>query len=167
MLAARAGQTPRSTRYNRRSTIWILAVVLSRLVANAAGTDSHPGIVVDEITRDSAAAKAGIQPGDSLLHWSRGDTNGAIQSPFDLARLQIKQSLRGEVEIEGLRGSEIYHWTLGPEDWGIRSRPDIPQNLLAGFLQGRKLVKPANFPKRMSSGMLLPSMQKSISRRRP
>ncbi|HEY2169406.1 MAG TPA: hypothetical protein VGJ30_07250 [Candidatus Angelobacter sp.] len=42
------------------------------------------GVVVESVTKHTAAEEAGLKEGDILLTWTRGDTKGKIESPFDL-----------------------------------------------------------------------------------
>jgi tetratricopeptide (TPR) repeat protein len=113
---------------------------------NPAPAEIKPGVVVEKVTEHGEAEKAGLQPEDILLEWSRGDAQGKILSPFDLPEIEIEQSPRGAVTIQGSRGSERRVWTLGPAAWGIKARPDFPESLLARYREGQQLLnaeKPA------------------------
>src|SRR5579864_5843466 len=57
------------------------------------------GIIVESVDKNSEAEKAGIQRGDILLDWTRGDRKGPIASPFDLPYLRFEQASRGPVKI--------------------------------------------------------------------
>src|SRR6266704_6159682 len=100
-----------------------------------------PSVVVENVATNSEAEKAGIQPEDILLGWSRSSTKGEITSPFDLSLVEIEQAPRGNVTLEGLRGTEKRVWVIGPDDWGIKARPNLPQNLLSIYLEGQELAK--------------------------
>jgi CHAT domain-containing protein/Tfp pilus assembly protein PilF len=100
-----------------------------------------PGIVVERVEKNSESEKAGLKQGDLLLSWSRGDVKGEIQSPFDLSDIEIEQAPRGNVILEGFRDTEKRTWTLGPDDWDIKARPNFPQNLLSVYREGQELVK--------------------------
>jgi len=63
------------------------------------------GVVADAVKKDSESEKAGLQAGDILLSWSRGAAKGDIESPFDLAEIEVEQAPRGAVTIEGLRAT--------------------------------------------------------------
>src|SRR6516225_8042996 len=49
------------------------------------------GVVVDSVLPALAGAKAGMRPGDLLLHWSRGERHGTVGSPFDLLYIMIEE----------------------------------------------------------------------------
>src|SRR5260370_18867083 len=101
----------------------------------------EPGITVESVAKYFEAEKAGLQAGDVLLSWSRGDAKGEIKSPFDLSAIEIEQAPRGSVTFEGLRGAERETWVMGPDDWGIKARPDLPPDLLSIYLEGQELAK--------------------------
>jgi CHAT domain-containing protein/Tfp pilus assembly protein PilF len=101
----------------------------------------NPGIVVEQVAKNSEAVKAGVRQGDVLLQWSRETTHGEIQSPFELAAIEMEQGPRGTVTVEGLRGTEKKAWTLGPETWGIQARPVLSESLLAVYSEGRDLAR--------------------------
>src|SRR5579872_3093142 len=83
-----------------------------------------PGVVVESIEKNFDGDKAGLQPGDLLLRWSRGDAHGDLFSPFDLTQVQTEQSQSGPVTIEGFRGAEKKTWSLVQNQWRIKTRPD-------------------------------------------
>src|SRR6266850_2893951 len=99
------------------------------------------GAVVEEVTKNSAAEKAGFQQGDFLLAWNRGDATGSIESPFDVSILAIEQAPRGKVSLKGLRGAEEFLWILEPGPWGLKTRPILPPSLLLFYLEGQKLAQ--------------------------
>src|SRR5437899_3278669 len=99
------------------------------------------GAVVEEVTKNSAAEKAGIQEGDVLLAWNRGDATGNIESPFDVSILAIEQGPRGTVSLQGSRGTEKSVWKIEPASWGLKTRPILSQGLLSSYLEGRKLAQ--------------------------
>ena len=90
----------------RRHRFGLLVLVLVSFLgqhcfgqAPAASPDLRPGIVVERVAKDSAAEKAGIKQGDVLLRWSRGESKGAFESPFDLSEMNIEERPRGNVTI--------------------------------------------------------------------
>lgn len=99
------------------------------------------GAVVEEVVRNSASDNAGIVEGDTLLQWRRSDSSGAIQSPFDLTILEIEQAPLGTVILEGLHGTGKKTWTLTQDSWGIYARPDLPEDLLPLYREGRQLAQ--------------------------
>src|SRR5580765_320867 len=99
------------------------------------------GVVVEEVAKNSAAEKAGLQKDDVLLAWHRADATGNIESPFDVSNLTIEQGPRGVVSLKGSRGSEESIWILEPAFWGLKTRPNLPQSLLLSYLENRKLTQ--------------------------
>jgi CHAT domain-containing protein/Tfp pilus assembly protein PilF len=100
----------------------------------------QPGSVIEEIAKNSEGERAGLQQGDILLSWSRNGLKGEIESPFDLSAIEIEQEPRGNVTLEGLRGAEKQAWRMGSDDWGIKARPNLPDNLLSIYREGRELA---------------------------
>jgi CHAT domain-containing protein/Tfp pilus assembly protein PilF len=104
-----------------------------------------PGVVVEKVARNSEAEKAGMRPGDILLRWERDDhTEGEVESPFDLALLEI-ESQRGNVKLEGLRDSKERSWNLGRDVWGIEARPNLQEKLLDTYQKGQELSATGKF----------------------
>ena len=87
-------------------------------------TDLNPGIVVESVAKNSEAEKAGLAEGDVILAWSRGDAQGEIRSPFDLNDMEIEQEPRGQVTLEGTRATAKKIWVMGPDKWGVTTRPN-------------------------------------------
>src|SRR5215471_18679532 len=112
----------------------VLLFASCMMLAKYGSAQVRAGVVVEDAAKNSEAEKAGIQQGDILLRWSRGDAKGEIQSPFDLSMIEIEQAPRGNVTLEGFRDAEKRLWTLGPDDWGIRARPNLPQNFLSTYV---------------------------------
>ena len=98
-----------------------------------------PGVVVEKAESGFAGANAGIQEGDVILRQSRGEAASEIESPFALTLVEIEQSPRGSVRLHGVRGMESQAWTLGPERWGLQTRPNFQDDLLALYLEGSNL----------------------------
>jgi CHAT domain-containing protein/Tfp pilus assembly protein PilF len=105
-------------------------------------TGIGPGVLVEKIVAHGEAEKAGLQEGDILLAWSRGDSKGEIQSPFDIMDVETEQRPLGGVQLEGLRGTarQRQTWSLGPSSWGLTTRPNFPEPLLSSYLQGQELA---------------------------
>src|SRR5262249_17656722 len=80
---------------------------------NSSVLEEHkPGVVVEEVKKNLEADKAAVQPGDILQHWTCGDRQGEIESPFDLTRIKIDQAPQPTVTITGLRGTQTKLWVL-------------------------------------------------------
>jgi CHAT domain-containing protein/Tfp pilus assembly protein PilF len=107
-----------------RTAIWAVLVSLSGAPAMAA---ADSGIVIEEARPGLMAAKAGLQPGDVVRRWTRGDAQGTLESPFELAWLEVEQAPRGPVTLEGFRGDETRTWTLAEGVWAVRARPALPE----------------------------------------
>ena len=82
---------------------------------------SAPGLIVETVTPESAAFRAGLMPGDRLFSWCRvpggeGDcvAQGDLRTPFDWLDLQLEDVPRGGVVIAGTRGPENFRWDLLP-----------------------------------------------------
>lgn len=97
----------------------------------------RPGVVVETIQKNSEADRAGLVEGDVVSAWSRGDARGKIESPFDLAAIEIEQAPRGPVTLEGLRDKENKAWTLGQDAWGIQVRPNFAEAQRAIYREGQ------------------------------
>jgi len=106
--------------------------------AGALEGGNKPGVVVEKVTHNGEAETAGLQEGDILLSWSRGDSKGEIQSPFDIMDVETEQGGLGGVRLEGRRGTERQTWSLGPGSWGLTARPNFSEPLLSSYLQSQK-----------------------------
>src|SRR5688572_29429823 len=107
----------------RRLPFSILSLVFL-LPANMAGDEggdaARSGVVVEKVAPGSGGHKAGVQPGDVIVSWSRAPAppanpeaaEGGIASPFDLAGVEIEQVHRGPVVLAGRRGEVGMSWTL-------------------------------------------------------
>lgn len=98
------------------------------------------GLTVEQVENGSSAEKAGFQPGDTILAWSRAGERFAIETPIDLTELDIEQAVRGPVTLEGLRGVEARTWSISretsgpsssPYTWGLVCRPWLAPDVLA------------------------------------
>jgi CHAT domain-containing protein/Tfp pilus assembly protein PilF len=96
------------------------------------------GLVVESVARNFEGEKAGLAEGDIILSWSRGDTKGQIESPFDLSEIEAEQAPRGRVMLEGKRGEATQIWAIGPDKWGIQTRPNLTGSLLDIYLEGQE-----------------------------
>jgi CHAT domain-containing protein len=94
------------------------------------------GVVIESVGKNSAAETAGMRPGDILLRWTRSDHSGIVESPFDVAWVELEQNPRGSVRWEGLRGDQTEAWTIGADHWGLEVRPNFSGKLLSLYRQG-------------------------------
>lgn len=106
------------------------------------------GVVVERVAKESPAQKAGIEPGDLILSWSREAAPpanpqrafGSIRSPFDLVAVEIEEAPRGAVTLSGRRGAGTATWTLPPGSSGLTVRPALSEELLALYEDGKKRI---------------------------
>ena len=99
------------------------------------------GIVVERVAKNSEGEKAGLAEGDVILAWSRGDADGEIRSPFDLSEVETEQEPRGPVTLIVEHGGAKGTWTLGPGRWGVLTRPNFVEPVLAIYGEGQELAK--------------------------
>ncbi|MBZ5621733.1 MAG: CHAT domain-containing protein [Acidobacteriia bacterium] len=100
-----------------------------------------PGVTIETIANNSEGEKAGLAEGDIVLAWAQGDRQGEVVSPFDLAAIESEIAPRGAVTLEGMRAAGKQRWVLGPDTWGITTRPDLPEDALSIYREGRELAK--------------------------
>ncbi len=119
------------------------AASVSQTAMNSESVDGplKAGVVVEWLTKNSQAEKAGLKPGDVLLSWTRGEQKGEFESPFEMLHVRFEQAPRGIVKIEGVRGTERKAWWLGSDTWGIAGRPNLRQPLLTFYLEGQQLAQ--------------------------
>src|SRR6266704_3677321 len=117
-----------------------IAMVVALLTGVSFGQELQPGLVVEKVSAGSAGEKAGIREGDLLLDWSRGDAKGKIASPFGIGPLEMEQGARGTVTLTGLRTGQVATWSMSPIPWGVQVRPNLPEDFLSLYRQGRQLA---------------------------
>ena len=83
------------------------------------------GLIIEQVTTNSQAQRAGVRIGDLLLGWKRGSLHGDFQSPFDLAYVFLEQAPRGPITVIALRGGKPLGWQLGSDSWGFSARPNF------------------------------------------
>lgn len=81
------------------------------------------GTVVHSCQAEEAAARAGIEPGDVVTGWERGDEGGPVGSPFDLLIVEQEQAPRGPVVLIVRRGRRETRVEVATGRWFVRSRP--------------------------------------------
>jgi hypothetical protein len=114
-------------------------------------SSSNAGVVVDEVRKGSNAEQAGLQVGDVLLKWNRAEASGRFESPFDVSYVDVEQSPRGSVVVEGLRGTEAHNWRLAPNVWRFKARPQLSAKVLSDYLEAQKISEshPADAAQRL------------------
>ena len=109
------------------------------------------GVVIEQVESGSSAEKAGLRAGDSILAWSRPGARGTIDSPADLAALDIEESPRGPLTLEGLSPAAPHAWPIARQTtgrpqqtlhpWGIVCRPVLPPDVLAAYQHSAGLAR--------------------------
>ena len=115
-------------------------------------TEEPAGVAVVQVAQDSAAARAGIQPGDTVQAWSRAaappanprSVQGRVESPFDLKGVEVEEGPRGTVTLTGRRGGQRQEWELPAPPYGLTVRPSLEASLLALYEEGMRLAQSAD-----------------------
>ncbi|MEM7587250.1 MAG: CHAT domain-containing protein [Acidobacteriota bacterium] len=122
------------------------------VLAASAPSSSHralpPGIVVERVGEGFAAHRAGLKPGDVLLRWHRAASppanpepaHGELDSPFDLAEVELEQAPRGPLTVSGTRDGEPLEIRLPVGAWRLQARPQLPQEELTAYEAARGLL---------------------------
>ncbi len=117
------------------------AFILRPIAAQAQHSENtglvRPGVVIEQLAKNSEAEKAGLREGDLLLVWNYEELEDQIKSPLALYDLEAAQKARGPVRLLGSRNGTQRQWTLGTGAWGIRARPDFSEELLSIYRQGQ------------------------------
>jgi tetratricopeptide (TPR) repeat protein len=101
--------------------------------SRSAASAEDLGLVVESVARNSMAARAGLQKGDLLLSWTQGGKSGNLDTPFELAQVEIERGPRGTVTILGSRGDESKTWQLGDDTWHLKTRPRALESLISSI----------------------------------
>jgi hypothetical protein len=104
-----------------------------------------PGVVVEEIKKKFAAVNTGLQKGDVLLRWQRGNVGGEIQSPFDLREIGLEQCSLGAVTLTGTRGGKNRTWVIQDSFRQVTARPNFRARFLTLYLNTKKLALKGGF----------------------
>lgn len=87
-----------------------------------------PGVIVENLEAGGEGSKAGMQQGDILLTWSRGDASGKIESPFDMVDLEFEQKARGNSHIIGSSRKGKTGLAMFNSSWcGVFTCPKMPR----------------------------------------
>src|SRR5581483_4443073 len=108
-----------------------LGVLTLLMAGSLAGAERQRGVLVDTVSGNYAAERAGLQPGDLLLDWRRGAASGNIESPFALIYLEAEQGPRGTVTVGGTRRGQERQWTLERDEWGLQVSRLLPKAVLS------------------------------------
>jgi len=98
--------------------------------------EATAGLLVESVRDGSAAAAAGIKPGDILHEWTGEQAAGVFVSPFDVLAVEREQGPRGLLQLCGRRDNERVDFALQGDDWGIQARPPWPAAVELPYLTG-------------------------------
>jgi tetratricopeptide (TPR) repeat protein len=139
----------------RREALTAVAAALLLLPGPSSATVKNaprkrpPGVVVEGVAKGSAGEKAGLQPGDVILSWTRAaappanpsPASGEVHSLFALRDLEVEQAPRGPVVLTGQRDGQAASWTLSSERWQLSLRPDLPESLVKLHSEAKDLFE--------------------------
>jgi len=126
----------------RRMCLLFVVLIVSPLrLSHGLQQEEKLGVVVETVTNNLEADKAGVKPGDVILRWTKADAQGELTSPFDLSWVETELGPRGSVSLEGMRDGEKRTWTLGMTKWGIVTRPQMSDAVLLLYRQGQQLAE--------------------------
>jgi CHAT domain-containing protein/Tfp pilus assembly protein PilF len=108
------------------------------------GSHLQKGLVVEQVSKNTQAQRAGVRPGDILLSWKRADEHGELESPFDLAHIFLEQASRGPVIVSAVRGGQRREWLFRSDAWGVSVRPNFSEPLLSIYRQSEALFAAGN-----------------------
>jgi CHAT domain-containing protein len=144
----------------------------------AAGPSPAPsgrGVVVERVTPAFEAARAGIQPGDTLLSWERAanppanpkPASGSFRSPFDVTEAFIEQAPRGKptLTLAVLRDGKPIAISVGQYPWRVDTRPQLPDGLLSRYDDGKRLVEQGEAEKGLEAWRALAAVLSAAGRR--
>ena len=116
----------------------------------ALATPPPPGIVVEKVVPGHEAAKAGVQPGDVLVSWTReanppanpAPASGVFRSPFDVLEVQINEAPRAKTLTLGLlREGKTISTPIAQYPWQLETRPAFPAVWLSRYEEGRSAIE--------------------------
>lgn len=123
------------------------AAQLSITSGKAEAADEEPGrgIIVTRVEPHFDADRAGIKPGDILIDWSAGSSQGTLETPFDLFWLEMEYYPLGPVRVQGLREGREMSWSFGTYIYGIQAMPVLPNDALALCHEANQLAQARKF----------------------
>jgi len=137
----------RAVRVGGALLVWL--AVLGGHAAAAEAVREGAGVVVVETGLDSAPARAGIRPGDTLTGWERlpnppanpCGAHGEIGSWVDWLAVVWEQAPRGTVVVAGVRDGHEMSWTVARGDWTTTVRPQLDPAAAALYAEGASLFR--------------------------
>jgi CHAT domain-containing protein/Tfp pilus assembly protein PilF len=134
---------------SRRLLLVLLAIILFSALREASAQQApQAGVVVEEVSKNSAGEKVNIQPGDILLSWERPASppanpekaEGKIESVFDWMWLEMEQGPRGMVKVSGERDGQEITFEVPLGNWGIKVRPPFQEEASKTYTEGKAAV---------------------------
>lgn len=135
-----------------RMRVWLVITLTAVTVGSTAGakqtqTAVETGLIVEAVSARSAAARAGMQPGDTILAWATAQSDAKpsaerpIASPLDLLAIQLEQLPRSPIMLIGLRANVRATWTLQTGVFGLTVRPAMTGEMRSLYDSGRELIR--------------------------
>ena len=106
-------------------------LVLAGATGCGRGSEPPAGAVVVRCEPGNAGARSGLEPGDVVVGWRRGDRRGPISSPIDLALVELEEAPRGRVTLEVRHGRWRRRLAVAAGEWGVDTRPTLGPELVA------------------------------------
>lgn len=109
-----------------------------------AAASERTGLVVESVDQGSAAADAGLRPGDLLIAWERTEAvtparpvaSGRFRTPFDARDFEIEQLPRGNTRLIVERAGTRVVLPLLPGAWDLIARPLLKEPVLQAYAAG-------------------------------
>jgi CHAT domain-containing protein/Tfp pilus assembly protein PilF len=106
------------------------------------------GLVVDDVAKGSAAERAGLQPEDIVVSWTRPasppanlqEASGQLVHPFDVTDVELEEAPRGTVTLQIQRAGASLALAMPPGEWGVSVRPRLAEAALARYREGRASI---------------------------
>src|SRR6185436_7488068 len=135
----------------RRHHCWMTVslVIAMTLLGSSSAYSATPGLIVEEVVADSAAAKAGLRVGDKLL------TYDAKPLPSYAALLAAQQNTVGkkQVELRIMRGTETLTRTVPVGKLGVLVHPELTRSVETLYQEGNAALEAKTVDKAISSWM--------------
>ena len=112
-----------------------LATAIALLWACGGHRGPESGAVVVHCEPGQAATRAGIETGDTIIRWRRGDLGGPIDHPFDLALVEQQEAPAGPVELTVWRDRHEFQTGVQTGVWQVETRPILPREVLSRLRQ--------------------------------
>lgn len=112
-----------------------IVVIASCLMASETGHGG--GLIVEEISTDSPAGKAGLKPGDQILAYD----NKPLTSPAAFEALQQNTPGKKELVLQLRRGGQPMERTVPQGTLGIQARPEFSVGVTSQYESGKAALR--------------------------